>query len=128
VEVAAGVVVPFIGPERWGGGWSEGKWLAGGGVLLCRCLKPKRGEGRRGGVILVGEMKKAGHRFGSATRTRRRAVDGDAGRGGDDSGEVEEEEGPGGPVMGRKAKTSWVSAKIFQGEWSGLNWDVENLF
>jgi hypothetical protein len=120
VEVAAGVVVLFIGLKRWGGGWSEGKWLAGSGVLLCRCLKPKRGEGRRGGIILVGEMKKAGRQFSSATRTRRRAADGDAGRGGDGSGEVEEEEGPGGLVMGRKAKTSWVSAKIFQENGSDL--------
>jgi hypothetical protein len=120
VEVAAGVVVPFIGPERRGGGWSEGKRPVGGGVLLHRFLKLKRGEGRWGGVVLVGEMKKVGHRFGSATRVWRRAADGSAGQGGGGSGETEEEEGPGGPVMGRKAKTSWASVKIFQGELSGL--------
>jgi hypothetical protein len=65
-------------------------------------------------------MKKAGRRFGSATRTWRRAADGGAGRGSSGSGEIEVDEGPGGPVMGRKAKTSWASAKIFQGEWSRL--------
>jgi hypothetical protein len=68
----------------------------------------------------VEEMKKAGHRFGSATRTWRRAVDGGTGRGGGGLGESGEEEGTGGPVMGQKAKTSWASVKIFQGEWSGL--------
>jgi hypothetical protein len=52
----------------------------------------------------VGEMKKAGRRFGSATRTWRRAADGGTGRCGGDSGETEEEEGPGGLVVGRKAK------------------------
>jgi hypothetical protein len=118
VEVAAGDVVPFIGLERRGGGWSERKWTVGGGVLLHRFLKPKRGEGRRAGVVLVGEMKKAGHRFGSATRTWRTAADGGTGRG--DSGETEEEDGPGGSVMGRNAKTNWASTEIFQGDWSGL--------
>jgi hypothetical protein len=68
----------------------------------------------------VGEMKKAGCRFGSATHTWRRAVDGGADRGGRGSGETEEEEGPDGPVMRRKAKMSWACAKIFQGEWSGF--------
>jgi hypothetical protein len=120
VEVAAGVLVPFIGPERRGGGWSEGKWPVGGGVLLHRFSNLKRGEGRRGGVVLVGEMKKVGRRFGSDTHTWRRAIDGGAGRGGAGSGEIEEEECPGGLVMGRKAKTSWTSTKIFQGEWFGL--------
>jgi hypothetical protein len=100
VEVAAGVVVPFIGLERRGGGWSEGKRPASDGVLLCRFSKLKRGEERQGGVILVGEMKKAGRRFDSATRPWRRVADGGAGRSGDDSGETEEEEGLGGPVMG----------------------------
>jgi hypothetical protein len=113
VEVAAGVVVPFIGPERQGGGWSDGKQSAGGGVLLRRFSKPKRGEGRQGGVILVGEMKKAGRRFSSATCTWRRAADGGVGRGGGGSGETKEEEGSGGPGMGRKSKMSWASVKIF---------------
>jgi hypothetical protein len=76
----------------------------------------RRNKGREG-VVLVGEMKKAGHR---ATRTWRRVADGGTDPGGDSSGETEEEEGQVGPVMGRKAKTSWASAKIFQGEWSGL--------
>jgi hypothetical protein len=116
VEEAVGVVVPFIGPERWGGSWSEGKRPVGGGVLLQRFSKPKRGEGRRGGIILVGEMKKSGRRFGSASHPWRRAADGGTGRGGSGLGETEEEEGPGGPAMGRKAKTSWARAKIFQGE------------
>jgi hypothetical protein len=65
-------------------------------------------------------MKKAGCRFGSATCPWRREVDSDGGRGGSGSGETEEEEGLGGPMMGRKAKMSWASAEIFQGEWSGL--------
>jgi hypothetical protein len=65
-------------------------------------------------------MKKAGHRFILATRTWRRAADGGVDPGGGSSGETEEEEGPVGPVMGRKAKTRWASAKFFQGEWSGL--------
>jgi hypothetical protein len=115
VEVVVGVVVPFIGPERQGGDWSEGKRPAGGGVLLCWFLKPKRGEGRQGGVVMVGEMKKAGHQFGSTTHTWRRAADGGGG-----SAESEEEEGPGGPVMDREAKMCWASAEIFQGEWSRL--------
>jgi hypothetical protein len=68
----------------------------------------------------VGEMKKAGRWFGSATRTWRRVADGGAGRGGGGSGESEEEQGPGGLVMGQKAKMSWVSADFFQGERSGL--------
>jgi hypothetical protein len=79
----------------------------------------RRNKGREG-VVLVGEMKKAGHRFSSATRTWRRVADGGADPGGDSSSETEEEEGPVGPVMGRKVKTSWASAKFFQGEWSGL--------
>jgi hypothetical protein len=120
VEVATGVVVPSIGPKRWGGGWSEGKRPVDGGVLLSRFSKPKQGEGRRGDVVLVGEMKKVGRWFGLATRTWRRAVDSGADQGNGGLGETEEEEGPGGPVMGRKAKTSWASAKIFQGEWSRL--------
>jgi hypothetical protein len=120
VEVAAGVVFPFIGSERRGGSWSKGQWPVGCGVLAHRFLKPKRGEGRHGGVILVGEMKKAGRRFVSATHTWRRAADDGAGWGGGGSGMTEEEEGPGGPLMGRNAKTSWASAKIFQGEWFGL--------
>jgi hypothetical protein len=68
----------------------------------------------------VGEMKKAGRRFDSATRTWRGATDGGTGRGCGGSCETEEEEGPCGPVMGRKAKMSWASAKIFGGERSGL--------
>jgi hypothetical protein len=120
MEVVARVVVPFIGLERRGGSWSEGKWLAGGGVLLRRFLKSKRGEGRRGGVVLVGEMKKVGRQFGSATRMWRRVACGSAGLGGGGSGETGEGEGLGGPMMGRKAKTSWASVKIFQGEWFGL--------
>jgi hypothetical protein len=49
-----------------------------------------------GGVVLMGEMKKARHQFGSATHARRTATDGYARRGGADrggggSGETEEE-------------------------------------
>jgi hypothetical protein len=75
--------------------------------------------GKAGRRHLGGGMKKAWRWFSLATRTWRRAADGCAGRGGGGSGETEEE-GPGGPVMGRKDKMSWASAKIFQGEWSRL--------
>jgi hypothetical protein len=54
VEVAAGVVVPFVGLERHGGSWLEGKRPTGSGVLLRHFSKPKRGEGRWGGITLVG--------------------------------------------------------------------------
>jgi hypothetical protein len=97
--VAVWVVVFFIGPERRGGGWSEGKQPVGDGVLLYRFSKLKRGEGRRGGIVLVGEIKKKGRQFGSTTHTWRRAAAGGVGRGDGGSGETEEE-GPGGPVMG----------------------------
>jgi hypothetical protein len=49
---------------------------------------------------LVGEMKKVGRRFGSATRPWGRVANGGADRGGGGFGETEEEEGLGGPVMG----------------------------
>jgi hypothetical protein len=48
--------------------------------------KELKGERRWGGAILMVEMKKVGHRFGSATRARRRAADGGARRGGADGG------------------------------------------
>jgi hypothetical protein len=81
-------------------------------------------------------MKKAGRRFDSATRPWRRVADGGAGRSGDDSGETEEEEGLGGPVMGWKAKTSWASMNFFKENGPGFkyslgrngNWVAENLF
>jgi hypothetical protein len=66
---------------------------------------------------MVGEMKKAGRRFGSATHTLRRVADGGARRGSADwgwggSGETEEEESPGGPVLGRKAVVTWAGVGI----------------
>jgi hypothetical protein len=58
-------------------------------------------------------MKKAGHQFDSATRTQRRAADGGARCGsGGGSGETEEEEGLGGPVLGRKAVVTWAGVGI----------------
>jgi hypothetical protein len=66
---------------------------------------------------LVGGLKKVGRRFGLATHTRRRVADGGArrggaGRGSGGSGKTEEEEGPGGPVLGRKAVVTWASDGI----------------
>jgi hypothetical protein len=60
---------------------------------------------------LDGEMKKARHRFGSATHARRRAADGCArcrgvDRGGGSSGETEEEENPSGPVWAESTERS----------------------
>jgi hypothetical protein len=77
----------------------------------------KGGGELRGGIVLVGEMKKAGHWFGSATHARRRAADSDARRGGTwpgqrCSGETEEEKGPGGPVLGRKAVVTWANVGV----------------
>jgi hypothetical protein len=100
----------LVGRETDGGLWS----------FTPSVFKAEMRGGKVGGVVLVGETKKVGCWFGSATHTWRRAADGSAGRGDSGSGETEEEEGPGGPVMGRKAKTSWAGEKIFQGEWFGL--------
>jgi hypothetical protein len=74
---------------------------------------------------LIGEMKKVGRRFGSATRVWRRAVDGCAWRGNTDrsggsSGETEEEESLGGPVLGQKAVVTWVGIGISKENQDGL--------
>jgi hypothetical protein len=59
----------------------------------------------------MGEMKKAGRRFGSATHAWRRAADGCARRGGS-SGMTEEEESPGGPVWAESAEQSGPVARF----------------
>jgi hypothetical protein len=75
-EAEAGV--HFIGPgSRWGGG----EVASGGGVLLLVSFEGVKGEEETWWHHLDGEMK-VGHRFGSATRTWRRAADGGARRGG----------------------------------------------
>jgi hypothetical protein len=80
----------------------------------------------------MGEMKKVGRQFGSATRARRIAADGNARRGGADrgdggSGETEEEESPGGPVLGRKAMVTLAGVGISKENQDRLPWPLGQI-
>jgi hypothetical protein len=94
------------------------------GIQYWSFQRVKGGEELTGGIVLMGEMKKVGRRFGSATHAWRSAADGatvpTGGDGG--SGETEEEESPGGLVLGRKVVVTWASVGISKENRDGLPW------
>jgi hypothetical protein len=83
----------------------------GGGDSVPVVSKSKRGRGLRGWRRLGGRNEEDGRQFGLATHAWRRAAD-DSAWGGGGSGETREEEGPGGPVLGRKVVVTWASVGI----------------
>jgi hypothetical protein len=68
--------------------WEDGRRPAAVEIYSSSVSKELKGKRRPSGVVLLGEMKKVGCRFGSATHAWRRAADGGARHGGAVGGAV----------------------------------------